>query len=312
MSPGIEGGRLGCVRGVVRGVAPGPTLIVVGGLHGNEPAGVEVGAPLLARLAAAPPAAGEVVVLAGNPEALAVGRRYLARDLNRQFTPERIAAARTAAAGGAADVEQRAALALADAIAAIVARARGPVFAVDLHTTSADGVPFSIVIGSPATQEFAARFPLPGLVGLEGSCGGTLGQHLGALGCVALAIEGGQHESAAARTNLEAVVTIALAASELAPHGDDTRAAEAQLTRAGAAHPRLIEVVLRHAVDEARTFRMEPGFANIQRTPQGTLLAREGDVEIRAPFDGLVLLPLYQPQGTDGFYYGRELTPRRA
>ena len=30
---------------------------------------------------------------------------------------------------------------------------------------------------------------------------------------------------------------------------------------------------------------------------------------IRAPFDGVVLLPLYQPQGADGFFYGREAAP---
>ena len=53
---------------------------------------------------------------------------------------------------------------------------------------------------------------------------------------------------------------------------------------------------------------MEPGFANIQRTTGGTLLARDGRGEIRAPFDGLVLLPLYQPQGSDGFFYGRALS----
>jgi succinylglutamate desuccinylase len=52
---------------------------------------------------------------------------------------------------------------------------------------------------------------------------------------------------------------------------------------------------------------MEPGFANIQRTSAGTLLAREQGAEIRAPFDGFVLLPLYQAQGEDGFFYGREI-----
>ena len=50
---------------------------------------------------------------------------------------------------------------------------------------------------------------------------------------------------------------------------------------------------------------MEPGFVNIHRTAEGTLLAREQDAEIRAPFDGYVLLPLYQKQGEDGFFYGR-------
>ena len=36
--------------GRVRGEAPGATLIAVGGVHGNEPAGLEAGRRVLARL----------------------------------------------------------------------------------------------------------------------------------------------------------------------------------------------------------------------------------------------------------------------
>jgi succinylglutamate desuccinylase len=71
--------------------------------------------------------------------------------------------------------------------------------------------------------------------------------------------------------------------------------------------PQLIEVVSRHAVVPLHAFQMEPGFANIQRTKHGTLLAKDARGEIRAPFDGLILLPLYQPQGSDGFFYGRSV-----
>jgi succinylglutamate desuccinylase len=39
----------------------------------------------------------------------------------------------------------------------------------------------------------------------------------------------------------------------------------------------------------------------------GTLLARDDGGEIRAPFDGLLLMPLYQAQGSDGFFLGREV-----
>jgi len=70
----------------------------------------------------------------------------------------------------------------------------------------------------------------------------------------------------------------------------------------------MIEVALRHPVRPEHAFRMEPGFANIQRTPAGTVLARDRTGDICAPFDGIVLLPLYQPDGSDGFFYGRTLT----
>ncbi len=39
---------------------------------------------------------------------------------------------------------------------------------------------------------------------------------------------------------------------------------------------------------------MEPGFRNIDRARKGQLLARDRSGEIRAPADGMVILPLYQ------------------
>jgi hypothetical protein len=46
---------------------------------------------------------------------------------------------------------------------------------------------------------------------------------------------------------------------------------------------------IRHEVKPDHEFKMEPGIANIHATAGGTLLARDRNGEIRAPFDGLVL-----------------------
>ena len=246
--------------GHLRGEAPGPTLLVVGGLHGNEPAGVS--------------ACRRVLELRGG--------------------------------------DTRASGAVTGEIDGVLARARGPVFALDLHTTSAEGAAFAIV-GGETDLGFAAGFALPGIVGMKETLEGVLSAYLGARGVVALAIEGGQSESAAAAANLESVITVGLAAAGvLAPAAiPGWQEARDLLVRRRGDLPQLIEVALRHEVRPDAGFRMEPGFANIQRAAAGTLLAREHGAEIRAPFDGVLLLPLYQPQGSDGFFYGRELvTPR--
>ena len=284
--------------GARRGEGAGPTLVVVGGIHGNEPAGVEACRRVLARLD--PGAiAGEVVGFRGNPAALAAGRRYLARDLNRQWTSALLAAARAAVEP---DPETAALTALDDAIDQVLARARGPVFALDLHTTSAEGIPFAIAGGHSGDRAFATAFPLPVIVGLQESLGGTLTEYLAARGCVPLAVEGGQHDSPAAIAHHEAVILIGLAAAGIA-HLPGLDRARDLLARARGDLPRRIEVVLRHPVGPG--FRMLPGFANIQRAAAGTLLAHDAGGEIRAPYDGVVLMPLYQAQGTDGFFYGR-------
>jgi succinylglutamate desuccinylase len=284
--------------GRLRGGSAGPTLIVVGGIHGNEPAGVGAFRRVLARL---DPAAlsGEVIGFRGNPAALVAGRRYLARDLNRQWTPALIASARAAAPP---DPEAAALVALADALERVLERARGPVFALDLHTTSAEGIPFAIAGAHGGDRTFAAAFPLPVIVGLQESLGGTLTEYLAARGCVPIAVEGGQNESPSAAANLEAAILIGLAAAGITrPPGLD--AARDLLARARGDLPQQIEVALRHPVGPG--FRMVPGFANIQRAVAGTLLAHDAAGEIRAPFDGLVLMPLYQAQGTDGFFFAR-------
>ena len=54
-------------------------ILVLGGMHGNEPLGPEV-----VKLFKAAPVAGVSAVLA-NPEAIAANRRFTEEDLNRSF-----------------------------------------------------------------------------------------------------------------------------------------------------------------------------------------------------------------------------------
>ena len=295
----------------VIGDLAGPTLILVGGIHGNEPAGVNAIRSVLGALrSSGAKVRGEIVAFAGNVRGLAGNTRYLSRDLNRMWTAEKVAAARAMREPQAENAEL---VELAGAIDEVIARSHGQVFAIDLHTTSASGVPFGVIGASLAHRAFARHFHLPGIVGLEEALEGVLTSYLSTKGCVTMAVEGGQHASADAAVSLAAVVTIALHATGIVNAADRPELAQAEeyLVRARGTLPRLIGVVSRYAIepspDAGQDFRMQPGFANIQPTGRGTLIAKDQTGEIRAPFDGLVLLPLYQAQGSDGFFYGRAL-----
>lgn len=285
----------------VRGTEPGPTLILVGGVHGNEPAGIIAALSVLATLPVTA-VRGEVIALVGNARAVAAGKRYIDRDLNRLWTPERLAAGEQTGEVELAELAE-----LAEAIDRVRERAVETVYVVDMHTTSAQGTPFAVVGPTQAHRAFAAKFPLPGIRGLEETLAGTLTRHLGGLGCVTLAVEGGQSATTLAAANLDAVVTLALEAAGVVEAAPGAVAARTHLERVRADLPHAIEVVSRHHIEPFSEFVMEPGFANIQRTAAGTLLAKERGGEVRAPFDGILLLPLYQPQGDDGFFYGREV-----
>ena len=70
---------------------------------------------------------------------------------------------------------------------------------------------------------------------------------------------------------------------------------------------RVVEVRHRHAISPDDNFKMEPGYTNFQSVRRGQTLARDRQGVIVACETGLVLLPLYQTLGDDGFFLGREV-----
>jgi len=291
----------------LRGDAPGPTLIVIGGLHGNEPAGPAAMRSVADALESERVGLrGDLLLLLGNVRALESGVRFLDRDLNRGWDAERLAALR--AAGGPKTSEDREQLELADTIEKAIATSRGPVFLVDLHTTSAAGIPFAMCRDAAAARRFAGALPLTLVLGLLDALAGTLAGYYGDR-CLAVAVEGGQNTDPTSERNHAAVIWLALAAAgvvderllpTLPVHRD-------VLARTRGDLPRVLHVHQRHAITVEDRFEMAPGFANIQRIGANELLARDRAGEIRAPESGFVLMPLYQAMGDDGFFLGREV-----
>ncbi|MDT8341995.1 MAG: succinylglutamate desuccinylase/aspartoacylase family protein, partial [Longimicrobiales bacterium] len=145
------------------------TLVVVAGLHGNEPAGV-LAAQRVARTLAegARTLQGRLLLLAGNLPALRKGVRYLDRDLNRAWTEARVRALRNGQGAGASaaaeDGEQRELLRILEGV---VRGARAPVCILDLHTTSGAGAAFTTVADTLPNRALALRLPVPVVLGLE-------------------------------------------------------------------------------------------------------------------------------------------------
>lgn len=299
--------------GRVVGALAGPTLVVVGGVHGNEPAGLAAARRVFARLGVGDVALrGELVAFAGNVGALRQGARYLGKDLNRQWSVGRVAAVR-AMAEGERDAEDGEQSELLEAIEAAMGRARGAVHLADLHTSSAAGVPFVLFGDTLAQRRFVGAFPLPVIIGLEEQIDGSLSEYWTRRGCVTFTVEGGQHTEEASVDSLEAVLWLALDRAGMIDGAalPEVRAGRALLDARRGDLPRVLEVLERRAITEEDEFRMEPGFRNIDRAAGGKLLARDRRGEIVAPRDGVVILPLYQAKGSDGFFWGREVSEAR-
>ncbi|MCM3870802.1 MAG: succinylglutamate desuccinylase/aspartoacylase family protein, partial [Pyrinomonadaceae bacterium] len=297
----------------IRGFEPGPTLIVVGGIHGNEPAGALAARRIVADLQRKRSKLhGEVVLLSGNIRALARRVRYVDADLNRHWTPQNISAARSAtksqshgAAAKSEDLELRELLVQFEQA---TDRAQGEVYFLDLHTTSAHGVPFCTVGDTLRNRKFALNFPATIVLGLEEQIEGTMLEYVNNLGAVTMGFEAGQHDAPTSIDHHEAVIGIALIAAGLLLPED---APEFELFRAGLERAgggaRIVEVRQRHAISPRDEFIMKPGFENFHPVERGQIVARDRHGEIPASETGLVLLPLYQKLGDDGFFLGRKV-----
>lgn len=293
----------------IRGTQPGPTLIVLGSIHGNEPAGALAAqrvAPLLEQRRSL--LKGELVFLAGNKRALARKVRYIDADLNRLWTDENVRFIRNGALPRNQISELLELRELLGELDNVIARARGEVFFVDLHTTSAEGKPFATVGDTLRNRRFALNFPVTIVLGLEEQIDGPLLEHINNRGLITMGLEAGQHDATSSIANHEAVIWLATVAAGNLRRED---VPELDLYRARLAHAgggrRVIEVRHRHAISPPDKFRMEPGFANFQPVRRGQILARDRHGEIAALETGLVLLPLYQTLGDDGFFLGREV-----
>ena len=293
----------------IRGSLPGPTLIILGGIHGNEPAGVLAANRVRLRMQQRRAALrGEVVLLRGNTRALEQRLRYIDVDLNRQWTAEnvRIAELENQSIREVSELlEQRELLTV---VREVVSRARGEIYFVDLHTTSAHGQPFATVGDTLRNRRFALTFPLTIVLGLEEQIDGTLLEYVNNLGAITMGVEAGQHEAMTSVDHHEAVIWNAMASTGNFRREDlpELEQYQSRLKRASGGM-KVVEVRHRHAIVPEDCFKMEPGFTNFQSVRRGKVLARDRTGEIKASETGLILMPLYQTLGNDGFFLVREV-----
>jgi len=284
----------------------GPLVIAVGGIHGNEPAGIRALERVFARLERdRPELKGRLVGLRGNLQALRFRERYLERDLNRLWTEEHIQLTRERLRlGRTLCPEDRELLDLLAILGHWDQTPLQPKILIDLHTTSAPGGRFSVVEDDPCSLQLASALHAPVIMGLTKALIGTTASYCVDQGWHGLAFEAGQHHDPRAIDDHVAAIWTMLQALQALPPELQAHAETCSLhLRAEAQHlPDLVEVVYRHVITTQDGFQMRPGYVNFQPVAAGEHLADDRQGAVLAPFDGLILMPLYQPQGADGFF----------
>ena len=297
--------------GQVDGRVGSPTLLCLGSTHGNEPSGMLALQRIFNKLKQDPTGLrGSLVGLIGNRRALRIGQRFIEHDLNRYWQPERVARIR-ATEGRGLEAEDAELFELDGEITQIFEQAEGPLIAMDLHTTSGPGPCFVVLDDSLKNRDLALNVPSTVVVGLEEELSGTVTHHLATLGATVFGFEAGQHEDPTSVDRAEAAIWITLESSGVLERGarPEPQKGRELLALDRGNLPHVVEVRYRHAVQVGDGFQMEPDFVNFQPIRRGQLLATDQSGEVRASKKGMVLMPLYQKQGEDGFFVVRPLRP---
>jgi succinylglutamate desuccinylase len=289
--------------------SPGPLVVFLAGIHGNEPAGVAALRRVMEELALRrPPLRGRVLALAGNLPALAARRRFIHQDLNRMWSKARIEAAQ-ARPLSERDSEERELAELFHLLRREQGRAGGECYLFDLHTTSGAGGIFSVVSSQPRHQELAAFLHVPVIYRLTSDLSATTNRFMDEWGWRGLGFEAGQHQDPASADRHESAAWLLLEKTgALLPE---------QIPRLETHHRRLIEsrrrlppyleIVYRHAIGPEDEFFMHEGYENFSPVACGEPLGRDRRGEVLSPYDGYLLMPLYQRLGEEGFFIARQI-----
>ncbi len=294
------------------GNEPGPLFLCIAGMHGNEPAGVEALETIFALLDREPLVnpgfryQGRLLGLIGNWRAYSEGKRFLVKDLNRQWTPENIERIRQTDPASL-DSEDLELLELLQAVEVEIADCQPQrVVLLDLHTTSATGGIFAVATDQPESIRIASGLHAPVVTGmLRGIQGTTLHfftEENFNIPVAAAAFEAGQHEDPLS-VNRSIAAIINCMRSIGAVDADDVENRHDEILVAYSKNlPKIAELMSVHPVKPGDGFEMRPGYRNFQSVVRGELLANDRHGDIHSPADAMILMPLYQPQGSDGFF----------
>lgn len=282
------------------GGRPGTTVLVVGGMHGNEPAGLIAGRRVVDHLARARvDLRGGLVVMTGNRPALAGNRRYLDRDMNRRWSHEQLERTR-ARHPHERSREDREQLELVRLFEQVLSDTDGDVLYLDLHSTSGEAHPFAVAIENQANLKVADALSVPVILDLDAFIDSPSMTWWVERGVAGLGVEGGVHDGAETVDHLERTIWESLVATGcldgIPPSGTVGRC------DAGDGESRTFRVRYRQAVIPGSGFAMAPGFPSFREVTEGEVVAHNRTGPIRCPMSGHIFLPRYQDQGEDGFF----------
>jgi succinylglutamate desuccinylase len=310
-----EGDR---IIGKYVGEADGPMLLCLGGMHGNEHAGV-LALDLLLKMIEVEPITnpdfrfhGSIIGIRGNLQALALSQRFIEKDLNRSLRAEHVQEVleQDKESLKAEDLEIYELVTTIRREIEAVAPKR--VVVLDLHTTTAYGGIFTITSNEKESIRIGVDMHAPVITGFEDALEGTTmgyfkSENFPGVSMATVVFESGQHQeplsvNRAIAATINCMRTIGCVAPEDVENRHDHLLIEYSKNL-----PKVAKLLSRYHVAEADKFKMLPDFKNFGQVKKGELLAYDNGIEIKASQDSFIVMPKYQNQGQDGFFLVEKL-----
>ncbi len=314
---GLEGStKTDRIIGKFSGEEKGPLLICFGGMHGNEPAGVKAIEMMFKMLEVEPVTnlefkfKGSLLGLIGNYKAYQQSKRFIDRDLNRMWELDRISRIKDSAKAKLENEEKEIVELLEIIEATIEEENPTEIVVLDLHTTSSDGGIFSIPTDDENSLKIALELHAPVILGmLEGIKGTTLHyfqQSNFQRKITAVTFESGQHNDPLSINRAIAGITNCMRTIGCVDPLHIENQHDSILIQYSESLPKVVRLIDRHDIKPSDNFEMLPSFKNFQKVDKGQILATDRNGVIVADDDALILMPLYQKQGDDGFFLVQE------
>jgi succinylglutamate desuccinylase len=246
----------------IRGTKPGPTSLVLGGVHGDETCGVEAITALRDSLKIN---RGRVLLAYGNPRAIQAGTRFSQANLNRMFKPD---------AALSADERASYEYARAQELKPYFAQADA---ALDVHASfTPNSRPF--VICEPQAREVAGQLPVDLVVsGFDQVQPGGTDYYMNQLGKVGICLEcgylGDQATNKIARDGI-------LAFLQARRHIQDAKTSARQQTK--------IRVFFQY-MTKTSNFILAKRFKDFEQVKQGQLIGQDGSQAVVAPRSSAII-----------------------
>ncbi len=297
------------IIGHIAGSQPGPTVVFIGGIHGNEPSGIFALHRIIDHLKdKRNTISGDIYAISGNLLALSRGERFLKYDLNRVWTKQCLENISTHE-DGKTDKDLKELARIHELTMSILSKHSSPFYFIDLHSTSGETTPFITLNDTLTNRKFSLGFPVPVILGIEEFIEGPYLSYVNELGYVALGFESGQHDEIASIKNHESFIYLTLEHTGTMKKTDISgydNYYELLAERADYSQ-KFFEIRDRYKIEENEIFQMNEGYVNFQTIAKGDHLARSNGVDVPANYSGKIFLPIYQEKGEDGFFIVRKI-----